>query len=375
MKRGSLISLFIYAVIAGIIIFLLVLLFRAMVPEPPQSEVEMARAAIAKARDRQSEVYSPRLFREAQNNYDSAMTAWRAENERFILFRDYERVISFAATARKKADEATRNTIKRSTSLKANLESEIKRLKADMASFEKIFLSMPLPQDVKKKHAKGKQLLREAEVDLQKENYVNGNIKLTEANEYISGTYNLARTNLEEYFRHYSDWQEWATSTINESRKSGSYAIVVEKIPAVCHLYHGGKKKYTFDAEFGSNWLGDKMSRGDMATPEGKYMVTKKLSGGSTKYYKALMISYPNKIDIQEFNERTRNGKLPADARIGDMIEIHGDGGKGANWTQGCVALRNADMDVIYKYAAKGTPVTIIGSTLTLDEFFASRSK
>ncbi len=375
MKRGSLISLFIYAVIAGIIIFLLVLLFRAMVPEPPQSEVEMARAAIAKARDRQSEVYSPRLFREAQNNYDSAMTAWRAENERFILFRDYERVISFAATAREKADEATRNTIKRSTSLKANLESEIKRLKADMASFEKIFLSMPLPQDVKKKHAKGKQLLREAEVDLQKENYVNGNIKLTEANEYISGTYNLARTNLEEYFRHYSDWQEWATSTINESRKSGSYAIVVEKIPAVCHLYHGGKKKYTFDAEFGSNWLGDKMSRGDMATPEGKYMVTKKLSGGSTKYYKALMISYPNKIDIQEFNERTRNGKLPADARIGDMIEIHGDGGKGANWTQGCVALRNADMDVIYKYAAKGTPVTIIGSTLTLDEFFASRSK
>jgi len=375
MKRGSLISLFIYAVIAGIIIFLLVLLFRAMVPEPPQPEVEMARAAIAKARDRQSEVYSPRLFREAQNNYDSAMTAWRVENERFILFRDYERVISFAATARKKADEATINTIKRSTSLKANLESEIKRLKADMASFEKIFLSMPLPQDVKKKHAKGKQLLREAEVDLQKENYVNGNIKLTEANEYISGTYNLARTNLEEYFRHYSDWQEWATSTINESRKSGSYAIVVEKIPAVCHLYHGGKKKYTFEAEFGSNWLGDKMSRGDMATPEGKYMVTKKLSGGSTKYYKALMINYPNKIDIQEFNERTRNGKLPADARIGDMIEIHGDGGKGANWTQGCVALRNADMDVIYKYAAKGTPVTIIGSTLTLDEFFSSRSK
>lgn len=375
MKRGTLISLIIYAAIAGIIIFLLVLLFRTLVPEPPQSEVEAARAAIARARDRQSEVYSPRLFREAQNNYDSAMTAWRAENERFILFRDYERVVAFAALAQKKADEATRNTIKRSTSLKANLESEIRRMKEEMAKFEKIFLSMPLPQDVKKKHARGKLLLREAEVDMDKGNYVNGNLKITEANEYISGTYTLARNNLEDYFRHYSDWQEWATSTINESRRDGSYAIVVEKIPGVCHLYHGGKKKYTFEAEFGSNWLGDKMRRGDMATPEGKYVVTKKLSGSSTIYYKALMINYPNKIDIQEFNERIRNGKLPADARIGDMIEIHGEGGKGANWTQGCVALRNADMDIIFKYASKGTPVTIIGSTLTLEEFFSSRSK
>lgn len=375
MKRGSLVSLTIYAVIAGIVIFLMVLLFRALVPEPPQHEVELARAAIAKARDHQSEVYSPRLFREAQNNYDSAMTVWRSENERYILFRDYENVIAFASAAQKKANEATLNTIKRSTSLKANLESEIRRIKAEMASFEKIFLSMPLPQDVKKKHARGKLLLREAEVDLQRENYVNGNLKLNEANEYISGTYNLARDNLEAYFKHYSDWQEWATSTIIESRKSGSYAIVVEKIPAVCHLYLAGKKKYTFEVEFGKNWLGDKMSRGDNATPEGKYMVTKKLSKGSTIYYKALMINYPNKIDIQEFNERIRNGKLPADARIGDMIEIHGEGGKGANWTQGCVALRNADMDILYKYATKGTPVTIIGSTLTLNEFFSSRSK
>ena len=375
MKRGSLVSLIIYAAIAGILIFLTVLLFRALAPEPPQPEVEMARAAIARARDRQSEVYSPRLFREAQNNYDSAMTAWRAENERFILFRDYERVITFAAAAQKKAEEASRNTIKRSNSLKANLESELRRMKEEMASFEKIFMSMPLPQDIKKKHARGKLLLREAEVDLEKENYVNGNVKITEANEYISGTYTLARKNLEDYFRNYSDWQEWATSTINESRRGGSYAIVVEKIPGVLHLYQGGKKKYTFEAEFGKNWLGDKMSRGDFATPEGKYEVTKKLSGGSTKYHKALMINYPNKIDIQEFNERIRNGKLPADARIGDLIEIHGDGGKGANWTQGCVALRNEDMDILFKYASKGTPVTIIGSTSTLDEFFKSRSK
>jgi len=135
------------------------------------------------------------------------------------------------------------------------------------------------------------------------------------------------------------------------------------------------KRNYTFEAEFGSNWLGDKKSRGDMATPEGKYIVTKKLSGGSTKYHKALLINYPNKVDVQEFNERIRNGQLRADASIGDLIEIHGDGGKGGNWTQGCVALKNSDMDVLYKYVSKGTPVTIIGSTLTIEEFFKSREK
>lgn len=375
MKRVSLTHIIIYA-IAGIVLAVIgVLVFRALVPEPPLPEVEQARVAIVRARDLQSEIYSPKLYREAKNNYDSAMAVWRSENDRFILARDYERVIRFAETARKKADEASRNTISRSKSLKSTLESEIARLNHEMAAFEKIFLSMPLPQDIKKKHARGKLLIKEAGIDYKKERYVDGNVKITEANEYISSTYNLARKSLVEYFRHYDTWQEWADETIAESRRSGSYAMLVEKIPAQLHLYQGGKKKYTFEAEFGSNWLGDKKSRGDMATPEGKYIVTKKLSGSSTKYHKALLINYPNKIDVQEFNERIRNGQLPADASIGDMIEIHGDGGKGGHWTQGCVALKNSDMDMLFKYVSKGTPVTIIGSTLTLEEFFSSRVK
>ena len=242
-----------------------------------------------------------------------------------------------------------------------------------MAAFEKIFQSMPIPQDVRKKHAKGKLLLKEAEIDLKKENFVSGNVKITEANEYISDAYSLARKKLEEYFRSYSDWQDWAISTITESRRAGSYAIVVEKIPPRLHLYQGGKKKYTFEAEFGSNWIGDKKSRGDMATPEGKYKVTKKLSKGSTKYHKALMINYPNKQDVEEFNTRIKSGQIPGDSRIGDLIEIHGDGGKGGNWTQGCVALKNSDMDQLFKYVSIGTPVTIIGSTSTLEEFLSSR--
>ena len=373
MKRGSLVSIIIYLIVAAVLISVLLIIFRALVPEPPQQEVEEARVAIATARDHEAQVYSPRLFREAQNSYDSAMASWKRENNRFILLRDYEGVRALAITATEKADEATRNTITRSSSLKANLASEISRLRKEMSSFEKFFLSLPLPQEIKRNHAKGKLLIREAEIDLEKENYIAGQIKIAEASDYISGTYDAARKKLENYYRKYPDWQEWAIATLKESSRSGSYAIIIEKIPGICHLYQGGKEKYAFEAEFGSNWLGDKMSSGDMATPEGRYTVTRKLSGRATKYHKALMINYPDRTDIQEFNERIRSGQLPTDARIGDMIEIHGDGGKGSNWTQGCVALKNEDMDLLYKYASAGTPVTIIGSTLTLQEFYSTR--
>jgi L,D-peptidoglycan transpeptidase YkuD (ErfK/YbiS/YcfS/YnhG family) len=371
--RRSLIKKLIYILLAGVAVYLLVLLFRSLVPEPPVQEIEKAREAIAVARDHNSVIYSPKIFREARSYYDSAMISWKNENERFILFRDYEKAREFAAIANKKALEATRATIAKSNSLKSNLTSEIKRLKGEVASFEKIFQSMPIPQDVRKKHARGKLLLKEAEIDLNKDNYVSGNVKITESNEYITDAYSMARKKLEEYFRSYSDWQDWAVSTITESRRAGSYAILIEKIPPRLHLYQGGKKKYTFEAEFGSNWIGDKKSRGDMATPEGKYQVTKKLSKSSTKYHKALMINYPNKQDVEEFNARIRKGQIPADSRIGDLIEIHGDGGKGGNWTQGCVALKNSDMDQLFKYVSTGTPVTIIGSTSTLEEFLSSR--
>ncbi|HPT03447.1 MAG TPA: DUF4398 domain-containing protein, partial [Bacteroidales bacterium] len=125
MKRGSLTNIIVYAIVGIVLTIIGVLVFRALVPEPPLPEVEQARAAIARARDLQSEIYSPKLFREAKNNYDSAMAVWRSENDRFILARDYERVIQFAEIAQKKAEDASRNTISRSKSLKSNLESEI----------------------------------------------------------------------------------------------------------------------------------------------------------------------------------------------------------------------------------------------------------
>ena len=52
-------------------------------------------------------------------------------------------------------------------------------------------------------------------------------------------------------------------------------------------------EKWEFDAELGTNWVGDKRVKGDKATPEGMYKITKKFDGRKTKYYKALLLDYP----------------------------------------------------------------------------------
>jgi murein L,D-transpeptidase YafK len=120
--------------------------------------------------------------------------------------------------------------------------------------------------------------------------------------------------------------------------------------------------------ELGKNWIGAKLYKGDKATPEGLYHVTKKLHGQKTKYYKALMINYPNEADKNRFASEKKRGTLSKRAQIGGLIEIHGGGGRGVNWTEGCIALRDSEMDIVYREIAEGTPVTIVGSLIKLSE-------
>jgi murein L,D-transpeptidase YafK len=96
------------------------------------------------------------------------------------------------------------------------------------------------------------------------------------------------------------------------------------------------------------------------------YKITKKFKGNKTKYYKALLLDFPNDEDKEKFKSEIARGSLPASAKIGDLIEIHGNGGKGIDWTEGCIALTDKEMDVVFKIAKVGTPVTIVGSMVDL---------
>jgi murein L,D-transpeptidase YafK len=157
-------------------------------------------------------------------------------------------------------------------------------------------------------------------------------------------------------------------STIDESRKNNNCCIIIDKISKKCFVYLSGLRKYEFEAELGRNWIGTKRIMGDKATPEGLYKIVKKYEGNETPYHKSLGLDYPNNEDQRRFKKEVANGTLPKSSKIGSGIEIHGEGGKGVDWTDGCIALLNSEIDILYNLVTVGTPVTIVGSARSLNE-------
>jgi hypothetical protein len=156
-------------------------------------------------------------------------------------------------------------------------------------------------------------------------------------------------------------WQEWTDATLAESRKGG-VAVIVDKLARRLILVEGGRAVRAFTAELGRNGLADKIYAGDAATPEGLYRVIEKKEGDETAYHRALELDYPTDADRREFAAAQRRGLVPAGRGIGGSIEIHGHGGRGTDWTNGCIALPDAEMDRLFAAVSVGTPVTIVGT-------------
>lgn len=353
------ILLFAGCVIGGIIYFL---------PTPPTAVMEKARLALVDAKNKKADRYNKKLYGQALALYDSAMVAWKRENERFFLFRNFEKVMSFAANARIKADLASSRSEKDERSTKIRLEQGIVALQEKVKDFNRWFFNIPMAASITKKQANGKLLLNEAIVAVSNDDYKAADGKFILAKQYIDEAYKSAESILKNYFTLLPKWQKQLAQTLAASKREGSYVIVVEKFPPRCCLYYEGVLKAEYTAELGKNWLGDKLCEGDNATPEGMYRVTKKLSAGKSKYYKALLLDYPNAEDREQFRKLKKNKEISAYARIGNLIEIHGDGGRGAHWTNGCVALTNGDMDKLFKFVGVGTAVTIIGASQPLEK-------
>jgi murein L,D-transpeptidase YafK len=134
--------------------------------------------------------------------------------------------------------------------------------------------------------------------------------------------------------------------------------VIVEKSESRLYLMHEGKAFATFRVAFGANPRGHKRQQGDERTPEGKYLLDYK--NANSLYYKSIHISYPNEKDRQEAR------KLGVDP--GGDIMIHGqkNGYEGLaflaqwfNWTNGCIALTNKEMDLVWEAVQPGTPIEI----------------
>jgi hypothetical protein len=158
------------------------------------------------------------------------------------------------------------------------------------------------------------------------------------------------------------EWQEWASQTIADSRASGDAAILVDKLRRRVVLYRAGRAEASFAAELGANGLRRKEHAGDRATPEGRYRIVQARQSPATRYTRALLLDYPNDEDRMRFALAKRRGMISARAGIGSLIEIHGDGGEGRDWTDGCIALKDADIAWLYTRVHVGTPVTIVGT-------------
>ena len=134
--------------------------------------------------------------------------------------------------------------------------------------------------------------------------------------------------------------------------------VIVVKSEKRLYLLHRNEPFASFPVTFGSNPKGHKQMRGDGRAPEGSYVLDYK--NPNSKFYKSIHISYPNRRD-REYARR--NGMDP-----GGDIMIHGQpNGYGwaapvlqlFSWTDGCVALSDSNMDVIWESVDPGTPIEI----------------
>jgi hypothetical protein len=74
------------------------------------------------------------------------------------------------------------------------------------------------------------------------------------------------------------------------------------------------------------------------------------------------LLDYPNATDRSRWERERRAGRVPPGAGPGSLIEIHGHGGRGIDWTDGCVALADPQMDRLFDLVPARAAVTIVGT-------------
>lgn len=141
-------------------------------------------------------------------------------------------------------------------------------------------------------------------------------------------------------------------------------SVVIDKSSYELSIYDAKGWYATYPAVFGNASLDDKKMEGDRNTPEGTFRIVNKRV--HDKWSRYLGLDYPTKESLVRFAERKRRGEIPASAKPGAGIGIHGvwphedfvvDRYK--NWTNGCIALKNGDVEEIYNFIPIGTVVTI----------------
>ena len=151
-------------------------------------------------------------------------------------------------------------------------------------------------------------------------------------------------------------WAHWPqselASTVHVDR------VVVRKSARLLELYDGAQLVRRYEVSLGQNPVGHKGQEGDGRTPEGQYVLDYRKADSS--FHRALHISYPNSADF------THSGQMGVDP--GGLVMIHGiRNGLGwvgrlhtlVDWTDGCVAVTDRDIEEIWRVVPDKTPILI----------------
>lgn len=135
--------------------------------------------------------------------------------------------------------------------------------------------------------------------------------------------------------------------------------VRVSKAEHKLQVISAGKVLFEFQVALGGNPIGHKTQEGDGKTPEGAYILDYKKPDSA--FHKAIHISYPNANDISSAKARGVNP--------GGQVMIHGQRNNFGwlsfvsqrfDWTNGCIALHDNDMDTLWSLIREGTKVEIL---------------
>jgi murein L,D-transpeptidase YafK len=140
--------------------------------------------------------------------------------------------------------------------------------------------------------------------------------------------------------------------------------VVIDKSSYELYVYDAEGWFATYPVVFGNNSLDDKKMEGDRNTPEGDFKIVNKRV--HEKWDRYMGLDYPTKESLEKFRQRKQNGEVPSNASPGGGIGIHGTWphedyviDRYKNWTNGCISLKNEDIEDLYSYIGVGTPITI----------------
>lgn len=161
------------------------------------------------------------------------------------------------------------------------------------------------------------------------------------------------------------------TPTAPLQARAGHICVQVVKHQRKLFVWKDGVLQHTFAIGLGFAPEGHKQKEGDGRTPEGAYYVCTR--NDRSRYYLSLGLSYPN---AQDAALALRQGRIaqreydaieqaiaagrrpPWDTPLGGEIMIHGRGAQ-RDWTLGCIAVEDANMDVLWSLCPIGTQVFI----------------